>query len=455
MTRGRFARPFAFLAIIECLALCAAFFAAAFAVAGPLLDAPLSALWRFVVVCLLVETMLFAVGLYSWHLATGYTDLMLRVFAGFTSGYGVYAALTYVFAMLRLPPDVLLLSFVIGVPLTVALRLAFLHLTNLAHLKSRVLVLGTGELAKRVADLAEQGRASRFVPVGFVQLESNDPAVPGDAIVDMPNDLAGYAHDQTADEIVVAMQDRRGSLPLEPLINARLSGIRVTDYQSFTERALGRIDLDSLKPSWFFQSEGFRSSRFDHLLKRLFDLLLSVVLLAFTAPLLLMTAIAIRLESPGPVFYRQERVGLGGKPFVLTKFRSMRADAEKDKPIWAQKSDPRVTRVGAFIRKTRIDEIPQVFNVLLGDMSFVGPRPERPFFVDLLARDIPFYRERHSVRPGITGWAQLNYPYGASMEDAKQKLQYDLFYIKYFSIIFDLSIVLQTVRVVIWSEGAR
>jgi exopolysaccharide biosynthesis polyprenyl glycosylphosphotransferase len=192
------------------------------------------------------------------------------------------------------------------------------------------------------------------------------------------------------------------------------------------------------------------------MVKRAIDLVASLLLLTVTLPLLAATALAIKLESPGPVFYRQERVGQGGRPFMLFKFRSMRQDAEADgTPRWAQQADPRVTRIGALIRKTRIDEIPQAINVLRGDMSFVGPRPERPFFVDELGAQVPFYRERHSVKPGITGWAQLNYPYGASVEDARQKLQYDLFYIKYYTVMLDIAIGLQTVRVVLWNAGAR
>ncbi|WP_149999169.1 TIGR03013 family XrtA/PEP-CTERM system glycosyltransferase [Iodidimonas gelatinilytica] len=457
MSLSNNARPFYALAIIECMVM-----AACFAVSFWALDnqSPLDITLRTAIsvasVCILIELMMLAVGLFTWHISTGYADLMVRVLAAFAIGYAAYAIMVYMIGYLRLPPDILLLALAMAFPSVLLLRLAFVRLTKLSQLKTRVLVLGTGGQAARIQKLEKEGRSNRFSTIGFVALEKLSPRVDQDQIVDMPDDLAAYAKSQDVDEIVVAMEERRGQLPLTALINSRLSGINVTEYQTFCERVQERIDLDALKPSWFFQSGGFRSSPFHRILKRIFDILLSLALLIFTMPLLIITAIAIRLESPGGAFYRQERVGLGGKPFILIKFRSMRDDAEKDgEAQWAQKSDPRVTRIGGWIRKSRIDEIPQVLNVLKGDMSFVGPRPERPMFVKMLTDDIPFYQERHSVRPGITGWAQLNYPYGASTEDARQKLQYDLFYIKYFSLVFDLSIVLQTLRVVIWSDGAR
>jgi sugar transferase (PEP-CTERM system associated) len=232
----------------------------------------------------------------------------------------------------------------------------------------------------------------------------------------------------------------------------------ITDYSTFWERETGKVDLDTLHPSWMIFSDGFVGGPTQAAIKRAFDILSGAIILILTLPIACLTAIAVRLESPGGVFYRQERIGLNGRPFMLLKFRSMRADAEKDGvPKWAQVNDERITRIGSFIRKVRIDEIPQVVNVLKGDMSFIGPRPERPFFVEELRQVIPYYAERHRVKPGISGWAQLNYPYGASIEDAKEKFQYDLYYIKNYSLFLDLIVLIQTVRVIVWprAHGVR
>ncbi len=239
-------------------------------------------------------------------------------------------------------------------------------------------------------------------------------------------------------------------------MECKLAGVTVTDFPSFWERQTGQIDLDEMTPSWLIFSNGFRTTWQGEIVKRCFDIIVSLFVLIVTLPVTFVTAILIKLESPGPVFYRQERVGLSGRTFNVLKFRSMRADAEKDGIArWAQNSDPRVTKVGGFIRRTRIDEIPQVINVLIGQMSFVGPRPERPVFVRSLTEKIPYYDVRHRVKPGITGWAQINYPYGASDEDAKAKLTFDLYYVKNWNLFLDAVILFQTARVVLWREGAR
>ncbi len=457
MTSSRFTRPLAILAITECLILCIAIIVSwDLLLNGTGRVSLLEMVLRAVLFCALFAAMMFALGLYSGQALTGLGDLLLRIALAFFFAYAFYALLVYLVGELRLPARVLTLALVLAAPAVIAARLIFLRLTDLAQLKSRVLVLGTGKQARRIQQLERNDRWGRFSIVGFIALEDGKPKVDAGRILVMPEDLATFSQEHRVNEIVLALEERRGQTPLAPLIGARLNGVEITDYQYFCEMAEGRVDLDALRPSWFFDPHGFRSGRLDRILKRVFDIALASGLLLFTLPLLLITAIAIRVESPGPVFFRQERVGRGGRSFILIKFRSMRCDAESAQaPQWAQEKDPRVTRVGAVIRKTRIDEIPQVFNVLLGDMSFVGPRPERPYFVDMLAEHIPFYRERHAVRPGITGWAQLNYPYGASIEDAKEKLRYDLFYVKHFRIVFDLSIALQTVRVILWPEGAR
>jgi sugar transferase (PEP-CTERM system associated) len=325
-------------------------------------------------------------------------------------------------------------------------------------LKRRVIVLGNGQQAARIANLVEIGQADYFTPVSFVDVPGNStPArleAEGWAAAE-PDRLVELADRLGASEIVVAADERRG-LPVRQLLHCKLAGLKVTDFLDFWERETRTVDLDALKPSWFFYSDGFRCGLVDEFLKRAFDIVVSTALLTLTLPLMVVTACAIKLTSPGPVLYRQERVGLHGRVFTIFKFRSMWLDAETDgHPRWAAQRDPRITPVGVIIRKLRIDELAQILNVLCGHMSFVGPRPERPFFVAELAAAIPYYAERHWVRPGITGWAQINFPYGASTEDARRKLTYDLYYVKNRSIFLDALILLQTARVIFWNQGAR
>ena len=270
------------------------------------------------------------------------------------------------------------------------------------------------------------------------------------------DDIDRLVADRHVDRIVVGLTDRRGRLPIEPLLRAKLSGVRVEDATTTYERLTGKILIDDLKPSWLIFSDGFRASRGTRFVKRMLDLSLSLIGFILASPLMLLTALAVKLDSPGPALYSQERVGENGRVFSIYKFRSMRIDAEQaGAPIWATDKDPRVTRVGRVIRLTRLDELPQLWNVLNGDMSFVGPRPERPFFVAQLAREIPFYMQRHAVKPGATGWAQVKYRYGSSIEDAMEKLRYDLYYIKHLSVFFDLTIVLDTVKVILFGKGAK
>jgi len=457
MFGSKFTRPLVVLAVLECLVFMTCFLGARAVLYGsPLLALAAADFGRLVGFCLLLVILMFAMGLYNWRGVAGYTDMLARLIAAFLLTFLAYGAIVYLFSSLALPTGPTALALLTTGPAVFLLRLAFIRVTNLIQLKSRILVLGTGKQAAEIEAFEGHNHETRFIIEGFVELEGNPPAVTSERVLREKNELAQFAEDRMVDEVILALEERRGHSPLQDLVNLRLRGIPVADYQNFIERARGCIDIDSLHPSWFFQSGGFRSSPPHRLAKRTLDISVSGFLLLFTLPLLAMTAIAVRMESPGPVFYHQKRIGRGGHPFVLHKFRSMRNDAETaNTPQWATQDDPRITRLGAIIRKTRIDEIPQIFNVLKGDMSFVGPRPERPEFVNLLAREIPFYHERHAVRPGITGWAQLNYPYGASMEDAKNKLEYDLFYIKYFSIVFDLAIVLQTARIILFSEGAR
>jgi len=334
-------------------------------------------------------------------------------------------------------------------------RLAFEGLTRDPHLEEHILIVGTGALARTVAQqiLAQHDFAYRIV--GFVD---DGPAneAPGDPLVlgragDLPHLIARHH----VDRIVVSLTDRRGKLPITELLQAKLSGIRVEDAATTYERITGKILTDGIKPSWLIFSDGFCASRGTRWVKRGIDLVLAFVGLIVAAPLMALTGIAIRLDSPGPILYCQDRVGENGRVFTLCKFRSMRADAENGTPVWAKEKDDRVTRVGRFLRLARLDELPQLWNVLKGDMSFVGPRPERPFFVEQLAAAIPFYMERHAVKPGVTGWAQVKYRYGSSIEDAMEKFRYDLYYIKHLSIVFDLTIVVDTVKVILSGKGAK
>ena len=338
-------------------------------------------------------------------------------------------------------------------------RTIFSRVSRTGVLRRRVLILGQGARAAQLRELAKERFGAYFLPVAQVGLQDKAQVATIGAVqvkerVDAA-DLLSLAREVNASEIVIATDDRRG-LPVHQLLQCKLSGISVTDYVDFYERESGRVDLSALRPSWFIFSDGFRMGMVVETVKRTFDIALALFTLILVLPLLALTVIAIKCEGRGSILYRQERVGLRGRVFVLLKFRSMAEDAERDgAPVWAAKRDPRITRVGWIIRKMRIDELPQLYNVLCGDMSFVGPRPERPYFVNRLAQNIPYYNERHSVKPGITGWAQVNYPYGASLDDARNKLAYDLYYLKNRGLFLDLIILIRTVRVVLWPDGAR
>jgi sugar transferase (PEP-CTERM system associated) len=342
---------------------------------------------------------------------------------------------------------------IVGITL---LRAIFIRLGGLDSFKRRVLVMGAGQRAQQICLLGERTESS-FTVVRAVRMAASEQSVASAMDRESIASLIKLTDELNIDEVVLAVDERRGGLPVASLIEVKLAGTPISELTTFIERETGRVDVDVLNPSWIIFGDGFRAShQMAIFFKRIFDLSISAILLILAGPVLLLTAAIIKLTSPGPIFYRQERVGLNGNTFAVLKFRSMRQDAEKaGAPQWAQKSDPRVTPIGKFIRATRIDEIPQIFNVFKGDMSFVGPRPERPFFVNQLSQQIPFFAERHAVKPGITGWAQINYPYGASVEDARAKLEYDLYYVKNYSLMLDFLILIQTVRVVLWQDGVR
>jgi sugar transferase (PEP-CTERM system associated) len=350
------------------------------------------------------------------------------------------------FALVLALAGLLLVRHVIVLPLVATL------------LPHRVLVLGTGPEARLVEASLNAGDPTGLRLVGFYALENSQESVlPPSRVIGKGASLEDTVRQLRIDEIIIAVRQQRGGvLPLRALLDCRLNGIRVTDLARYFERVHGQVPIESLKVSWLIYGEGFRQGAMRNVVKRCLDVLLSATLMIVTAPLVLVVAILILLEDGAPVIYRQERVGFRGRTFTTYKLRSMARDAEKNgKAAWATANDVRVTRIGRFIRRMRIDELPQLLNILSGDMSFVGPRPERPEFVAMLTEQIPFYAVRCSVRPGLTGWAQVRYSYGASIEQSVRKLEYDLYYVKNHTLLLDLVIMLETVRVVLLGEGAR
>lgn len=399
-----------------------------------------------------------ALGLYQDEHPESFVSILNRTIIAFAAGSALMSVVFYLFPDTYIGRGVFAYTASIAFCSLLIVRTMFFRWTAFGVLKKRVLILGAGEQARGILELVSRnGRRDAIDVVGVHPLTTADVAVTGARILPVTMSVSEAAHQFGVHEIIIAMREQRGgALPVSQLLDCKLRGVQITDLQSFFERELGQIRLDSLKASWLVFGEGCRQGLLRETVKRLFDVLASGLLLLFTLPVIALAALLIRLEDSGPIFYRQERVGQGGRVFDILKFRSMRNDAERDgRPKWAKSNDDRITRIGRFIRRTRIDELPQVINVLRGEMSFVGPRPERPYFVRQLVQDIPFYAARHSVKPGITGWAQVRYPYGASLDDASQKLQYDLYYVKNHSLFLDLLILVETVEVVLWGKGAR
>ncbi len=399
-----------------------------------------------------------ASGLYDPDWQGSVRALLQRLGLSFGLGLVAMSLLFYFFPVLLVGRGAFLLSFGIALLGILASRVLFTRWARTGALRRRALVIGTGSRAAQVeALLAKRSHASNVQVVGYLPMGGSHHFVDHARILDSTDPLPELAARLNVSEIVLAVRDRRGGgMPVPELLECRLRGINVLELSSFFERENGHLQLDSMNASWMILAEGFRQGMLRDTIKRLFDLVASTALLTVTLPLMALTTLLIKLESAGPVLYRQERVGQGGRSFTILKFRSMCVDAEKDgRPRWAHQNDSRVTLVGRFIRRSRIDELPQVFNVFFGDMSFVGPRPERPYFVQDLTQKIPYYGVRHTVKPGITGWAQVRYPYGATDEDAMHKLQYDLYYVKNHSLFLDLMILFQTVQVVVWGKGAR
>jgi sugar transferase (PEP-CTERM system associated) len=417
------------------------------------------AVWpRALVFSAIMVLCLLAFGLYSARQRARFAGIVIRVAIALLAGFAVTGTLFYMIPTLWIGRGVDGLAAFGGLCGVVVSRLVFARVVDENIFKRRVLVYGAGATASAIAGLRRRADRRGFFVVGFLPAHRDERGVSIDRIIDTQGSLVHLCQRLGVSEVVVAMDDRRRDFPVRELLQCRLAGVEVTEVLTFLERETGRVRIDVLNPSWMIFGAGFRRDPFQRLASRLVDLCGSLAVLPAALPFMIATALAIKLEDGwrAPVLYRQPRVGLGGRTFNVLKFRSMRTDAERDgRALWAQKRDPRVTRVGSFIRRVRIDELPQILNVLGGQMSLVGPRPERPQFVTQLAERIPYYLERHSVKPGITGWAQLCYPYGSSEQDALEKLQYDLFYIKNRTLLFDLAIILQTVEVVFLGKGAR
>jgi sugar transferase (PEP-CTERM system associated) len=403
----------------------------------------------------LVQTAMIAVGVYGSDALRSMRYAGARLLVAISLGIIALSVVYFLLPGHTLWRSNLFYAMFIAIALLLAVRLLLGGLLGTSAFRRRVLVLGAGARADRLRKLGERHEAG-FVIVGYVGMSAKpgviEEAIHRDAIAN----LTRYVDNLGVSEVVLALEERRNALPLKDLLRIKTTGVHVNEFSTFLERETGRVDLDTVNPSWLIFSDGFSSGQMvSSAIKRLFDIVVSLTLLLGTAPLVLIFALLVKLDSKGPAFFRQTRVGLYGQTFSLIKLRSMRLDAEAGGAQWAAKEDPRVTRIGRIIRKLRIDELPQAWTVLKGEMSFVGPRPERPEFVDDLEDKLPFYAERHMVKPGITGWAQINYPYGASIEDSRHKLEYDLYYAKNYTPFLDLLILLQTLRVVLWNEGAR
>lgn len=373
---------------------------------------------------------------------------------GFFSFF-LLSAFFYLFPSLQFGRGLLLITLFLFGCSQLGFRFLIRKYSHAAQFATRVLIIGAGELAQRVAEIVPSDQNVHSY-VRFVACTEKKPVVDPEMIVGKIGDIDDLIHDYRPQKLVVALNERRGNLPLREFMRSKLRGIEIVEATTYFEQEKGCLLVENMQPSAFIYTQGFRMTPFMRAYKRIYDIIFSTVGLFIAAPLFPILAVIIKRDTPGPVFYKQLRVGENEVEYFVYKFRTMGQDAEKQSgAVWAQKDDPRVTRVGQFLRKTRLDEIPQLYNVLKGDMSFIGPRPERMAFVDRLKETIPFYSTRHFVKPGVTGWAQVCYPYGASDEDALEKMRYDLFYIKNYSIFLDFRIIIDTIRVVLTGFGGR
>ena len=404
-----------------------------------------------------VQLSLYYFDLYDLKIFRRNFELSIRLLQSLGVSSILLAILYYLFPILMVGRGIFLISLGFMGAVIVFWRVIYNHILRTKQIDQRIMIIGSGQLAKSIAieiiDKADTG----FNVIGFI---TDNPERVGEKLVNPSvigdqSQILEIAMKEKVNRIIVALEERRGKFPEDQLLSCKMKGISVEDGIEFYEHLTGRLQVESLRPSALIFSDGFKKSKLTMWMKRVVGFGLSFIGLALLSPLILMISILIKIDSRGPIFYRQERVGENGKVFKLVKFRSMLENAEANGPVWAEANDKRITRVGRWIRKWRLDEIPQMFNVLKGDMSFVGPRPERPYFVETLGREIHYYDRRFSVKPGITGWAQIRYQYGASKEDALEKLKYDLYYIKNLSPLFDLLIIFETIKVALFGKGAR
>ncbi len=396
--------------------------------------------------------------LYDFIVMHDRRELVLRLVQALGLAWIALALMFYALPQLMIGRGVALLALPLALTLMVGWRVSIHWFLGHPGFGERILIVGAGnlavELAREVLDRPDAG----FRIVGFVGTDSEllGKSLINPRVIGITSDLDEIVDRESIDRIVVAMGQRRGQLPTEDLLRLSLSGkVSIEEGASFYERVTGRVSLNMIRPSWLIFSGRGRQTRLSSLVRSIVHRVVAFIGAVLSLPIVLLTAVLIKLDSRGPVFYCQERLGENGLPFKLMKFRSMRVDAEQAGPVWASKGDDRATRLGRIIRKLRIDEIPQFWNILRGEMNFVGPRPERPHFVSQLAQEIPYYEQRHLIPPGLTGWAQIKYPYGASIEDARQKLQYDLFYIKNHSLMLDAIIMFETIKIILFGRGAH
>jgi sugar transferase (PEP-CTERM system associated) len=406
----------------------------------------------FVLVVIFVS---FIVEIYKHHRDLRTREIAARVIISLGLSFILISSLSYLFPFVLYGRGILVLSLIIFGVFQFLCHFGYRLCVKFSGFARRVLILGVGPLAEHVGEVIPS-TDDNYVLSGYVNCANEQSHVPEGEILISHDGIYETVRREKADAVVVSLSERRGVFPLRDMMACKLSGIEVFDAPSFYEHMTGKLLLENITPSWFIFSEGFRISPWGRGIKRVVDVVCAAAGILITLPLFPFIALAIKLDSPGPVFFKQTRVGEKERNFILYKFRTMRSDAEcATGAVWAQEHDPRVTRVGEFFRKSRLDEIPQLFNVLIGNMSLVGPRPERPEFVEKLKEIIPYYSERHFVKPGVTGWAQVSYRYGASVEDAMEKLRYDLYYIKKYSLVFDLVIILETLKVVLFRRGGR
>ncbi|AJR25760.1 MULTISPECIES: TIGR03013 family XrtA/PEP-CTERM system glycosyltransferase [Sphingobium] len=405
---------------------------------------------------LAIQTAMIAVGVYGPEALQSIRYALARLLVAISLGVLFLSVMHFLLPDITLWRSNSLYAMGLAIALLLAIRVLLGSMLGGEAFKRRLVVLGAGNRADRIREI-EQRKGSGFLVVGYIAMNDGAQVIPEAINRSAIYNLADFVVRLAASEVVLALEERRNALPLSDLLRIKTTGVHVNEISTFLERETGRVDLDSVNPSWLIFSDGFSAGRrLSSIAKRLFDVLASSILLLLTGPIILLAALLVKLDSKGPAFYRQQRVGLYGEEFWIVKLRTMRQDAElSGQAVWAEKDDPRITRLGYWLRKLRIDELPQTWTVLKGEMSFVGPRPERRQFVEDLEQHLRYYAERHMVKPGITGWAQINYPYGASIEDARNKLEYDLYYAKNYTPFLDLLILIQTLRVILWPEGAR